>query len=568
MRTWIRRLLTGPVFEDEEKTRTARLLNAVLLTLLAAATLILVAIPLMAGLPLSGTSAFTWLIGLVVLVALLGLWLLMQRGQVRTASVILVSLVWLVATVWIGGIAGIASDSSLLLYALVIVLGGLLLGGRATMWITLVSVLAIGGAYYAETSGWTSPAHEKAEISDLLFSAAPVIVIGLLLRYTVNSLVNALHIAWQNERAQIAANRELQAIRATLEQRVAARTYDLERRTRQLRAANAVSRIVSSSLDTAELIHLVVHTVREQFALRHAGLFLVDETGTRATLQAAAGEADLASGTSTQLGERLVGESLARHQAQVAPIGPPGEGAIAAFPLRSRGRALGVLTLLSDRADAFDESAVTVLETLADQIAESLDNTRLFAESQAALEAARRAYGELSREAWLELLRPRAGRGYRYALRTVAPLADDWPPEMVQAVQTGQRVLGDTTGEPTVAIPIKVRDEVVGALGFYKDMAGEMWTSEEVSLLETLADQLGIALESARLYQDTQRRAAQERLIGEITERLRASLDPDTILKTTVQELGQVLGAKRVSVELTSPAISPGEPRPAMGKEA
>jgi len=49
--------------------------------------------------------------------------------------------------------------------------------------------------------------------------------------------------------------------------------------------------------------------------------------------------------------------------------------------------------------------------------------------------------------------------------------------------------------------------------------------------METLADQLSTALDSARLYQDTQRRAVQEQLVGEITTRMRESLDMETVLK-------------------------------------
>ena len=66
----------------------------------------------------------------------------------------------------------------------------------------------------------------------------------------------------------------------------------------------------------------------------------------------------------------------------------------AALPLMARGRVLGALSLQSDRPGAFDPDTVTILQTVADQLAFAVDNVRLLASSQQALEAARRAYAE------------------------------------------------------------------------------------------------------------------------------------------------------------------------------
>jgi GAF domain-containing protein len=61
---------------------------------------------------------------------------------------------------------------------------------------------------------------------------------------------------------------------------------------------------------------------------------------------------------------------------------------------------------------------------------------------------------------------------------------------------------------------------------------------------------LGQALESARLYQDTQRRAARERLVGEVTARMRETLDMDAVLQTAVQQMRQALGLHDVTIRL------------------
>ncbi|MFN2167887.1 MAG: GAF domain-containing protein, partial [Anaerolineae bacterium] len=117
----------------------------------------------------------------------------------------------------------------------------------------------------------------------------------------------------------------------------------------------------------------------------------------------------------------------------------------------------------------------------------------------------------------------------------------------------------------TVAIPIKVSDQVIGVVdGRKPDGSGE-WTAEEIGLLEALTEQLNVALEGARLYQDSQRRATQEQLIGEVTARMRETLDMDTVLQTAVREIGEALGIAEVEVRLAQPEQVQAPPSPTGG---
>jgi GAF domain-containing protein len=67
--------------------------------------------------------------------------------------------------------------------------------------------------------------------------------------------------------------------------------------------------------------------------------------------------------------------------------------------------------------------------------------------------------------------------------------------------------------------------------------------------MEALAQQLGTALESARLYRQTQQRAAREQLTIEISDRIRSSLNIDTILQTAVREIGEAMDVHDLSIE-------------------
>jgi GAF domain-containing protein len=326
-----------------------------------------------------------------------------------------------------------------------------------------------------------------------------------------------------------------------------------------------VSRAVASILDVDVLIQQVVDLIKERFGLYYVGLFLVDEGNEWAVLRAGTGEPGrnmLARGHRLKVGEGMIGWSVANAQARIAL--DVGEDAVrfdnpdlpetrseGALPLRSRGRVLGALSVQSSQEAAFDQDTITVLQTMADQVAVALDNASLFAQSQAALEAERRAYGEISRQAWAHILRTRPDLGYLSTPQTIHPVESQWRPEMLQATQSGRIVQDDG---PTMAIPITVRDHVAGVVRLRKSDDAGQWTGDEIALVKTLTEQLGLALESARLYQDTQRRAARERLTREITDSMRRTVDMDALMQTTIQSMATALGAAGAFVHLSTPS--------------
>ncbi len=378
---------------------------------------------------------------------------------------------------------------------------------------------------------------------------------------------------------------QLRSLISSLEQRVEERTAALELRSRHLQASSEIGRAASSILETEQLIRQVVELIHERFGLYYVGLFLADAAGEWAVLRAGTGEAGqkmLARGHKLQIGGgSMIGWSIANAQPRIAQVAAedsvrlataelPNTRSEAALPLRARGKVLGALTVQSDRPGAFDEAALAVLQIMADQVAIALENARLFAESQAALETTRRAYGELSRQGWMELLRTRQELGYRYAQASTAPTEGEWQPEMIQAVASGQSVvvnpvgvnspkgLNSGAGNSTLAVPLKVRDQIIGVLDLRRDTPGRPWTDEEKALAETLTEQLGTTLESARHYQDAQRRAAQERLVGQVTARMSETLDMETVLRTAIREMGEALGMAEVEVRMGTPTDGNG----------
>jgi GAF domain-containing protein len=300
--------------------------------------------------------------------------------------------------------------------------------------------------------------------------------------------------------------------------------------------------------------------IRERFGLYYVGLFLRQEadadTGEEwAVLRAGTGEAGramLARGHRLKVGEGMIGWSIAHNEARIAlDVGQdatrfdnpdlPDTRSEVALPLRSRGRVLGALTVQSAEEAAFDQDTIVVLQTMADQVAVALDNADLFAQSQTALEAQRRAYGEISRQSWMQMIRSRPSFGYQADERGVTPLDT-----LLAATEATD---GEAETLPEVVIPVRVRDNVIGSVVAHKSGGGE-WTEKERSLLEALVDGMDVALDSARQYQTTQRREIRERLTRESVDRIRAADDIAEILQVASRTLSEQLSASEVVIRL------------------
>lgn len=174
----------------------------------------------------------------------------------------------------------------------------------------------------------------------------------------------------------------------------------------QLRVAADVSRAASTILDRDLLMKEVVELIRSRFDLYYVGLFLVDEND-EAVLRAGTGEAgriQIEQGHKLPVGSHsMIGQAIGSEEARVEqdvtqaqdwrpnPHLPLTRSELA-LPLRTRGRTIGALTIQSERLGAFSEENITVLQTLADQLATAIENASLFAQIQDTLAEANRLY--------------------------------------------------------------------------------------------------------------------------------------------------------------------------------
>jgi len=556
----IKRLLKPPVFAgDEEKTRVAALLNAILwifVFICAAAALFFFFLP--------NPELSLPLIGAFLLVNAGLLWM-MRRGQVSTASLLFLVVFWILMTavcLFLGGTYSATYWS----FVVIVVVAGLLLGGRGGIFFAGLSVFATLGITLAQDAnllpnnlGVRSPMEQWWPLS--LF----VMVTAGLLSLTSRSLNEAL------QRAHNYAT-ELENQRAGLEATVDERTRDLRRRTRYLEVTSAIAREATSELELSGLMTNVVNSITRQFGFYHTGLFLIDAEGEWAEFKAASSEGGqrmLARAHRLRVGqEGMVGYVARRGEPRIAL--DTGRDAVffnnpdlpqtrseATLPLRVRGQVIGVLDVQSTEPEAFTQEDSAVLQTLADQIATAINNARMFQQIEGSIEVERRTFGGISAQAWANLLSTQTDLGFVSNRQTVLPAGETWTPQMQSVLTKGQ--IAVNAENASLAIPIKVRDRVIGVIDGRKPDGRGQWTQEEIALVQTLAEQSALALESARLYQDTQRRAARERMVGEVTGRIRETLNVEAVLKTAVDEIRQALQLERLVVRLGAPEEADGE---------
>jgi len=131
-----------------------------------------------------------------------------------------------------------------------------------------------------------------------------------------------------------------------------------------------------------------------------------------------------------------------------------------------------------------------------------------------------------------------------------------------QALASGETVISTQPSKgnpPTLAVPVKVRDQVIGIIQIEATEINRKWTEDEVAMVQSISDRAAFALENARLFEETVRRADQEETIARVTTQIGASTDFNRILQTTIQELGQALGASRSFIQLATPAENENE---------
>jgi GAF domain-containing protein/HAMP domain-containing protein len=308
-------------------------------------------------------------------------------------------------------------------------------------------------------------------------------------------------------------------------------------RTAQLEAVNEVGQAVTAIVKPEELIHKVVHLITERFGHYYVALFLADANGRWAELKSATGETGRVLREARHRleigGKSMVGSSISQKKARIAldvgaepvrfdnPLLPYTRSEIA-LPLFVGERVIGALDVQSTQQSAFGPQDIDTMQNMANQVAVALENARLFEETQLRLQELQKIQQRYIQQTW-------SARTENDVLEY--GVGDDHP------------VSGDTS----INLPLALRNQVIGTLS----LTGETeWTQEERAWIESIATQAAIALENARLMEESQKAAQYQRLVAEITSKIWASTSQDNIMQTALKEIGRALNASEAVIDL------------------
>lgn len=155
------------------------------------------------------------------------------------------------------------------------------------------------------------------------------------------------------------------------------------------------------------------------------------------------------------------------------------------------------------------------------------------------------------RQSW-EALREskRTPTGYRYGGQDVEVDEEAWLPLMDEASARRELILDEET--QSLAIPLSIRDQVIGVIGLERDQGnGSGWHREDLALIQDVVDQLAQTIDRLRLLDDISRSAALEQTIGEVTSHIRAEVEIESVVERTLTELAEALDAERGAIQLS-----------------
>ncbi len=434
----------------------------------------------------------------------------------------------------------------------------------------------LGLAVLSTIATFTAPLYSNVPVleSESIYRTGGVVFVISAILYSIQIFRAYLDRDQLKELAE--ANRELKDIKIDLEKRIGARTLELEQANQQVQERatrfqiiSEISQELSSNVDQhfQELLNRIAQSISEKLGFYHVGIFLLDENREYAVLRAA----------NSQGGQLMLER---RHQLKVGGTGIVGyvsqagrprialdTGSDAVFfnnpdlpqtrseialPLKYGAKVIGVLDVQSTLSSAFKDEDANLLSALANQISIVIKNMLSNERSDSPfLSQSHNRSGE-------QLIHKQKQDGYSYhpdgTISTAIPASGSSLDE--QAVASGETVMlaqPSKDNPSTLVVPVKFREQVIGLIHIEAVETNRRWTEDEIALVQAISDRAGFALENARLFEETARRAEQEETIARVTTQIGASSDFNRILQTTIQELGQALGASRSFIQLGTP---------------
>jgi GAF domain-containing protein len=219
-----------------------------------------------------------------------------------------------------------------------------------------------------------------------------------------------------------------------------------------------------------------------------------------------------------------------------------------ALPLRVENQIVGVLDVQSTQSNAFSQDDIGVLSLLADEVSLAIENTRLFETTNKSLSEAEALYRQYLHGAWKQLPHEEQLAGFRYGARGASIL--EMPIELDDGAENDR--------DNRLTVPIQLRGETIGKLSVTVPQDTRL-SQDQMDLIQAVAERLALSTENARLFDVTNRRAERERMVTEITSKIRSTNNPEEMISVALKELRSALGATRVQLIPQTGASTPKE---------
>lgn len=381
-----------------------------------------------------------------------------------------------------------------------------------------------------------------------------------------------------------------------------------QKRARQVRTAAEIARDTSGMLNLEELLEKSVNLVRDRFGFYHASIFLLDASGEYAVLRESTGEAGMqlkSAGHRLAVGSQsIVGQVVSRGDALVVndvtreanyypnPLLPMTHSELA-IPLKAGDTITGAIDVQSIDVDAFGTEDINILTILADQLAGAIINADLYAQTQASV-AKHRFLHQITTAAAgctnLEDALATTVQGLTTAMGTDRVAIYLFNPQGALEIRassgftdedlSGLRIasgssavglaalgrrailvknaLTDTRYFQTdervrslLAVPILYNDVAQGVLTM-ESMQIAAYDENDQEIMGSLGNNLGAILSNARLMSQVSQQVEQQKLLFEITNKIRRATDIETILQTSTSEICRIVQARRAHIQISA----------------
>ena len=578
MLNWMRSIL---IADDDNDPAFARLVRNILVVIFV--ILVLLAVT-QTGI-LTGKLHVDAVIVLSGIVAITGYLILLANKRILWPSKIFLPSSLLISLTYFTATENGLHDVTMIGFPAVIFAASLLLGRRSLLFWAIVTSACVGFVGYWDIAGFTpEPIARTTGIDTVVVGILVVLAVSGIDWLLLQRFEDIIATARRNETEQIQANKELRELQTNLEIRIEERTHELAQRGLELETANrrnlerasqfeAIAQVagaVASIRTLKELLPEIAKLISERFNFYHVGIFLNDASYQYTTLSATnseGGQRMLARKHQLKIGEQgIVGHVANTGKARIAlDVGEdavffnnpdlPDTHSEMALPIIISGNIVGVLDVQSTESAAFSDEDLQVMSILADQVSLAIENARLFEDSNKSLAEAEALYKQYLRQAWGRMSKEQRLEGYHYSAMGATPI--DFLYEDTTSGYSGK------SGKPQIAVPITLRGEAIGTLAVQVPEES-LVNEDQMDLIKAVAERVAISAENARLFEETTRRAERERLVTEITAKMRSTNDPNIMIQTTLNELKTALGATKVQLVPHTLEARETKPEPAI----